>query len=132
MFAVLFAANACATNPSSRTKAASARRAVSDLVGCLDTLHASDSSATMPQAGLDARYPVNARLAGIDDSVMLAFTVRSDGIAAESIDLVSANYREFVASVFNALVKARYHPAHLGDCAVATRMKQRFVFRAPQ
>lgn len=91
------------------------------------------SYATMPQAGVDARYPVNARLAGIEDSVTLAFTVGSDGtIAAESIDLVSANYREFVASVFDALVKARYHPAHLGDCAVATRMKQRFVFRIPQ
>lgn len=91
------------------------------------------SYATMPQTGVDARYPVNARLAGIEDSVTLAFTVGSDGtIGAESIDLVSANYREFVASVFGALVHARYHPAHLGDCAVATRMKQRFVFRAPQ
>jgi hypothetical protein len=48
------------------------------------------------------------------------------------MDLVSANYREFVASASNALVNARYHPAHLGDCAVATRMKQRFVFKAPQ
>lgn len=91
------------------------------------------SYATMPQAGVDPRYPLNARLAGIEDSVTLAFTVRSDGtIAAESIDLVSAKYREFVASAFDALVSARYHPAHLGDCAVATRMKQRFVFRARQ
>jgi hypothetical protein len=65
--------------------------------------------------------------------VTLAFTVGSDGtIAPESIDLVSANYREFVASVVNALLKARYHSAHLGDCAVATRMKQRFLFKVPQ
>jgi hypothetical protein len=91
------------------------------------------SYATMPAAGVDAPYPLNARLAGIEDSVTLAFTVRADGtIAAESMDLVSANYREFVMSASNALVNARYHPAHLGDCAVATRMKQRFVFRAPQ
>jgi TonB family protein len=91
------------------------------------------SSATMPEAGVDAPYPLQARLAGIEDSVTLAFTVRANGtIAAESIDLVSANYREFVTSVFNALMKTRYHPAHLGDCAVATRMKQRFMFRAPQ
>jgi TonB family protein len=91
------------------------------------------SYATMPQAGIQPRYPLNARLAGIEDSVTLAFTVGSDGtIAAESIDLVRANYREFVASVFDALLRARYHPAHLGDCAVATRIKQRFVFRAPQ
>jgi TonB family protein len=91
------------------------------------------SYATMPAAGVDPRYPLNARLAGIEDSVTLAFTVASDGtIAAQSIDLVHARYREFVASVFDALVNARYHPAHLGDCAVATRMRQRFLFKAPQ
>jgi TonB family protein len=89
--------------------------------------------ATMPQAGIEPRYPLNARLAGIEDSVTLAFTVGSDGtIEGESIDLVRANYREFVTSVLDALLKAQYHPAHLGDCAVATRIKQRFVFRAPQ
>ena len=72
-------------------------------------------------------------MAGIGDSVTVAFTVRADGtIAIESLDLVTANYREFVASVFNALASARYHPAHLGDCAVATRMKQRFMFQAPR
>ncbi len=91
------------------------------------------SYATMPEAGVDAPYPLNARVAGIEDSVTLAFTVRADGtIAVESVDLVRANYREFVASVFNTLLKTRYHPAHLGDCAVATRMKQRFVFKAPR
>lgn len=91
------------------------------------------SYATMPEAGVDAPYPLNARLAGIGDSVTVAFTVRADGtIAAESLDLVTANYREFVVSVFNALASARYHPAHLGDCAVSTRMKQRFMFQAPR
>ena len=91
------------------------------------------SYATMPEAGVDTPYPLNARLAGIGDSVTVAFTVRADGtIAAESLDLVTANYREFVISVFNALASARYHPAHLGDCAVATRMKQRFMFQAPR
>ena len=91
------------------------------------------STATMPQAGINAPYPLNARLAGIEDSVTLAFTVDADGrVAAESIDLVSANYREFVTSAVNALLEARYHPAHLGDCAVATRIRQRFVFKAPQ
>jgi TonB family protein len=91
------------------------------------------SSARMPEAGINAPYPLNARLAGIEDSVTLAFTVDADGrVAAESIDLVSANYREFVSSEVNALLEARYHPAHLGDCAVATRMRQRFVFKAPQ
>jgi TonB family protein len=91
------------------------------------------SYASMPAVGVDAKYPFNARLAGVEDSVTLAFTVDADGaIAAESIELVSANYRDFVASVLDALSRTRYHPAHLGDCAVATRMKQRFLFKVPE
>jgi TonB family protein len=89
--------------------------------------------ATMPAAGVDAKYPFAARLAGVEDSVTFAFTVDADGnIAAESIELVSANYRDFVTSVLDALTRTRYHPAHLGDCAVATRMKQRFLFKVPE
>ena len=77
------------------------------------------SYAAMPVAGVDARYPLTARLVGLEDSVTLAFTVESDGtIAPESLDLVSASYRDFVTSVVEALGKTRYHPAHLGDCAV--------------
>ena len=91
------------------------------------------SYAAMPSAGVDARYPLTARITGVEDSVTVAFTVEADGtIAPQSLDLVSAGYQDFVISVVNALSKTRYHPAHLGDCAVATRMKQRFVFRAPQ
>jgi TonB family protein len=91
------------------------------------------SYASMPAAGVDAKYPFTARLVGVEDSVTLAFTVESDGtIAPGSIELVSANYRDFVASVLDALGRTRYHPAHLGDCAVATRMKQRFMFKVPE
>jgi TonB family protein len=89
--------------------------------------------AAMPAAGVNAAYPFAARLAGVEDSVTLAFTVDADGaIAAESIELVSANYRDFVTSVLDALSRTRYHPAHLGDCAVATRMRQRFLFKVPE
>ena len=91
------------------------------------------SYASMPTSGVDAKYPFNARLAGAEDSVTLAFTVESDGtIAARSIELVSAKYRDFVASVVEALGRTRYHAARLGDCAVATRMEQRFFFKVPQ
>jgi hypothetical protein len=91
------------------------------------------SYASMPATGVDAKYPFTARLTGVEDSVTLVFTVDADGaIAPESIELVSANYRDFVASVFDALGRTRYHPAHLGDCAVATRMKQRFLFKLPE
>ena len=89
--------------------------------------------AAMPAAGVNADYPFAARLAGLEDSVTLAFTVDADGaIATESLELVSANYRDFVTSVVDALGRTRYHPAHLGDCAVATRMKQRFLFKVPE
>ena len=88
--------------------------------------------ATMPAAGVDAKYPFTARLAGIGDSVMIAFTVDSDGIIVNgSIELVRATYRDFVSSVLSALGKTHYHPAYLGDCPVATRMTQRFFFRVP-
>lgn len=88
--------------------------------------------AAMPVAGIDAKYPFTARLAGVGDSVTIAFTVDADGmVAPESLELVHANYRDFVSSVIDALVSTRYHPAYLGDCPVATRMKQRFLFKSP-
>ena len=88
--------------------------------------------ATMPAAGVDAKYPFNARLAGVGDSVMIAFTVDADGtIVNGSLELIRATYRDFVSSVLDALSKTHYHPAYLGDCPVATRMTQRFFFKVP-
>jgi TonB family protein len=87
--------------------------------------------ARMPSGGIDPRYPMPAALAGIEDSVALDFTVQADGsVAPESISFVSGNYREFVLSAADALSETRYHPAHLGDCAVATRIRQRFMFKS--
>jgi hypothetical protein len=87
----------------------------------------------MPASGVDPKYPFTARLAGVGDSVTVAYTVLSDGsIPPESIQLVKANYRDFVSSVADVLLSTRYHPARLGDCAVATRMEQRFLFRVPE
>ncbi|HEV7387247.1 MAG TPA: energy transducer TonB [Gemmatimonadaceae bacterium] len=88
--------------------------------------------ATMPATGINPSYPFKARLAGVGDSVTIAFTVEPDGaVASESMELVHANYRDFVSSVLEALGNTRYHPAYLGDCPVATRMTQRFMFRLP-
>ena len=89
--------------------------------------------ASMPASGVDAKYPFAARLAGVGDSVTIEFTVESDGtIAAESLELVRASYRDFVYTVVDALEKTQFHPAYLGDCPVATRMKQRFFFKTPE
>jgi hypothetical protein len=88
--------------------------------------------ATMPAAGINPSYPFPARLAGLGDSVTIAFTVASDGfIAGESMELLHATYRDFISSVLDVLGTTRYHPAYLGDCPVATRMTQRFMFRSP-
>ncbi|HST07201.1 MAG TPA: energy transducer TonB [Gemmatimonadaceae bacterium] len=88
--------------------------------------------ATMPATGVEPKYPFPARLTGVGDSVTVAYTVQSDGtIPPESIELVKASYRDFVAAVAEALLATRYHPARLGDCGVATRMEQRFLFKIP-
>ena len=49
-----------------------------------------------------------------------------------SLELVRASYRDFVYTVVDALEKTQFHPAYLGDCPVATRMKQRFFFKTPE
>lgn len=89
--------------------------------------------ASMPAAGINAAYPLAARLAGVGDSVTIEFTVDSDGtIATESLELVRASYRDFVYTVLDALGKTQFHPAYLDDCAVSSRMKQRFLFKVPE
>ncbi|HJP59877.1 MAG TPA: hypothetical protein VJ865_07750, partial [Gemmatimonadaceae bacterium] len=56
--------------------------------------------ATMPASGIEPRYPFNARLAGVGDSVTIAFTVDAEGrVAPESLELVRATYGDFVSSV---------------------------------
>jgi hypothetical protein len=87
--------------------------------------------AVMPRAGVDAKYPFSATVAGVGDTVSLEFTVLADGtVAPESVAIITASYRDFVTNVLDALLKTHYHSAHLGDCTVATRLKQRFVFKA--
>jgi hypothetical protein len=87
------------------------------------------SAASEPAGGVKPAYPISAELAGLGDTVIVAFTVDSDGlVASESLELLGGRYRDFVGSVVNALLNTQYHPARLGDCAVAGRMRQRFVF----
>jgi len=89
--------------------------------------------ATMPASGIEPRYPFNARLAGVGDSVTIAFTVDPEGkVALESVELVRATYGDFVSSVLDAIEHTRYHPARLGDCPVSTRTRQRFLFTRPE
>jgi hypothetical protein len=87
------------------------------------------SAAIPPAGGVKPSYPISAELTGVEDTVVVAFTVDSDGlVVSESLELLGGKYRDFVGAVVNALLDAQYHPARLGDCAVAARMRQRFVF----
>ena len=89
--------------------------------------------ASMTASRIEPRYPFNARLAGVGDSVTVAFTVDAEGrIALQSLELLDATYRDFVSSVIDALQRTRYHPARLGDCPVSMRTSQRFLFKAPE
>lgn len=87
------------------------------------------SAAIPPSGGVKPSYPVTAELAGVEDTVVIAFTVDADGlVVSESLELLGGKYRDFVGAVVKALLDTQYHPARLGDCAVAVRMRQRFVF----
>ena len=87
------------------------------------------SAAVPPSGGVQPNYPITAELSGASDTIVVAFTVDSDGlIVAESFELLAGKYRDFAGAVVNALLDTQYHPARLGDCAVAARMRQRFVF----
>lgn len=89
--------------------------------------------ASMPASGVRPRYPFAARLAGVGDSVVIAFTLNAEGaIVPSSLELVHASYRDFIASVLTTLEGTRYHPARLGDCPVSTRTSQRFLFTPPE
>lgn len=90
-------------------------------------------NASMPESGLRPQYPQVALLAGIGDSVMIAFTLNPEGkLVPESLELMRATYRDFIASVLTALERTQYHPARLGDCPVSTRTSQRFLFTPPE
>ena len=78
------------------------------------------------------RYPQIAERNRVEDSVVLAFTVLADGsIASQSVELKVFHYREFIQSVFDFLPEARYEPARLGTCTVASRATQTFRFKIP-
>ena len=75
-------------------------------------------------------YPTLAERAGVEDSVAMSFTVRSNGsVHPASLDVRSGIFREFIQQVAKELEKSTYTPARLGACPVATWTNQSFIFR---
>jgi hypothetical protein len=85
--------------------------------------------AQMSQKGPRPRYPPNAERARVGDTLRFQFTVLPDGrVAARSVDVLRAHYREFLQSMGDALSKTVYQPAQLGGCPVAESVTQTFQF----
>jgi hypothetical protein len=90
------------------------------------------TNAEWPKNAKGPRYPRNAEMAGVEDSVALSFTVLRDGsVAPQSVDVLASHYTDFIVSVFDRLATMHYTPARIGICPVASRVSQRFQFRVP-
>lgn len=76
------------------------------------------------------KYPPIAETSGVGDSITVRLTILADGtVAPQSVDVQSGRYIDFMRSVFDMLGTARYLPAYVGACPVATWVIQSFVFK---
>jgi Gram-negative bacterial TonB protein C-terminal len=77
------------------------------------------------------KYPRNAEIAGVGDTLVLTYTILRNGTVVQaSIDLRSGNYRDFVRPVVTSLMNSTFEPASIGVCPVATWVTQKFMFNA--
>lgn len=87
------------------------------------------SFAEWPKHARGPKYPAIAETRHVGDTVVATFTVRADGtVDPQSIDVHAGHYFDFVQAVFDHLAAARYLPAHVGGCRVASRAGQTFTF----
>ena len=86
--------------------------------------------ADWPKDAKAPKYPSIAETRRVGDSVAVTFTVLADGtVDPRSVDVRAGYYFDFVQSVFDHLATARYLPAYVGGCRVATRAGQSFTFK---
>lgn len=91
------------------------------------------TGAEWPKDAKAPKYPSIAESRGVGDSVAVTFTVLADGtVPPESIEVLAGRYIEFIRAVFERLATARYLPARIGGCPVASRGFQSFAFKVPQ
>lgn len=88
--------------------------------------------AEWPKNARGPKYPSIAERAQVEDSVILAFSILSDGtVAPQSVDLQVYHYADFIRSVYERLATIHYVPGRIGTCPVTTRGRQSFMFRVP-
>jgi TonB family protein len=86
-------------------------------------------SAGSPRKREFPKYPRNAEMAGIGDTLVLSYTILRNGtVAPNSIDLRSGHYRDFVKPVVTYLTNSTFEPATIGGCRVATWVTRTFMF----
>jgi hypothetical protein len=74
-------------------------------------------------------YPVNARLAGVTDSLVLSFVIDETGAAAMSTArFLAGSYRDFKLAVLEVIPGYKFHPAMIAGCPVPQRVTMPFVF----
>jgi hypothetical protein len=79
------------------------------------------------------KYPRNAEMARVEDSIAASFTVMPDGsVNLASFDFESGQYRDFILAVAKSLEGSTYQPARIAACPVAGRARQLFLFRVPR
>jgi outer membrane biosynthesis protein TonB len=74
-------------------------------------------------------YPVNARLAGVTDSLVLSFVIDETGAAVMSTArFLAGTYRDFKLAVLEVIPGYKFNPAMIAGCPVAQRVAMPFVF----
>jgi len=89
--------------------------------------------AKWPKNAKGPKYPSIAETRGVGDSIAVTLTILADGtVAPQSVEVQAGRYIDFIRSVFDMLATARYLPAYVGGCPVATWGIQSFTFKVPK
>ena len=89
------------------------------------------SEAAWPKNVRGPRYPRTAEQSGVSDSVVMTFTILSDGtVVARSVDVHSGHYTDFIRAALDRMATMRWLPGRVGSCPVATWKTQTFLFQA--
>jgi TonB family protein len=103
-----------------------------DVLDSLPSFFRSGDVDDLPQllTGLHPDYPEALRRAGVGGAVEVEYVVGPDGrVQSRSVRVLSADHHQFVPSVVQALVSARFTAARRGGQSVAVLVRQTIRFR---
>lgn len=76
------------------------------------------------------KYPKGAQYAGVSGRVVLRFVVgESGGVIPSTMQVVEAEYREFIDAAVAAMLQAKFAPAEVSGCAVPMQVQQALSFK---